>query len=61
MAEIRVALVARRDGRELSDTEKGVVVGQVRRQLSKASVRVARNCLLDRINQCGQGAQMAAC
>ena len=59
MAESRVALVARRDGRELSDAEKGVVVGQLRRQLSTASVRAASNCLLDRMHQCGQGAQIA--
>ena len=60
MAESRVALVARRDGRELSDQEKGMVVGQLRRQLSTTSVRAASNCLLDRMHQCGQGAQMAA-
>ena len=41
MAESRVAMVARRDGRELSDHEKGVVVGQLRRQLSTASIRAA--------------------
>ena len=56
MAESRVAMVARRDGRELSDHEKGVVVGQ----LSTASIRAASNCLLDRMHQCGEGAQMAA-
>ena len=60
MAESRVAMVARRDGRELSDHEKGVVVGQLRRQLSTASIRAASNCLLDRMHQCGEGAQMAA-
>ena len=45
---------------EISDAEKGVVVGQLRRQLSTASIRAASNCLLDRMHQCGQGAQMAA-
>ena len=60
MADSRVALVARREGRELSDHEKGVVVGQLRRQLSTASIRAANNCLLDRVHQCGQGAQLAA-
>ena len=60
MAESRVTMVARRDGRELSDHEKGVVVGQLRRQLSTASIRAASNCLLDRMQQCGEGAQMAA-
>ena len=60
MAESRVNMVARRDGRQLSDNEQGVVVGQLRRQLSTASIRAASNCLLDRMHQCGQGAQMAA-
>ena len=59
MAESRVKLVARRDGRQLSDNEKGVVVGQLRRQLSTASIRAASCCLLDRMHQCGQGAWMA--
>ena len=60
MAESRVNLVARRDGRQLSDNEKGVVVGQLRRQLSTAAIRAGSNCLLDRMHQCGQGAQLAA-
>ena len=60
MAESRVNMVAGRDGRQLSDHEQGVVVGQLRRQLSTASIRAASNCLLDRMHQCGQGAQMAA-
>ena len=53
-------MVGRRDDRQLSDHGKGVVVGQLRRQLSTASIRAASNCLLDRMHQCGQGAQMAA-
>ena len=59
-AESRVNLVARRDGRQLSDNEKGVVVGQLRRRLSTAAIRAGSNCLLDRMHQCGQGAQLAA-
>jgi hypothetical protein len=60
MAESRVNLVARRDGRQLSDHDKGVVVGQLRRQLSAASIRAASNCLFDRMHQCGHRAKMAA-
>ena len=60
MADSRVATVARREGRQLSDQEKGVVVGQLRRQLSTASMRAASFCLLDRMHQCGQGASMVA-
>ena len=60
MADSRVKMMARRDGRQISDKEKGVVVGQLRRQLSTASIRAASNCLLDRMHQCGQGASMVA-
>ena len=60
MAESRVKLLARREGRQLSDNEKGVVVGQLRRRLSTAAIRAGSNCLLDRMHQCGQGAQLAA-
>ena len=37
-----------------------MVVGQLRRQISTASVRTASNCLVDRMQQCGQEAQMAS-
>ena len=60
MADSRVDMMARREGRHLSDQEKGVVVGQLRRQLSTASIRAASNCLLDRMHQCGEGANMVA-
>ena len=60
MADSRVDLVARREGRLLSEQERGVVVGQLRRQLSTASIRAASNCLLDRMHQCGEGASLAA-
>ena len=39
---------------------RGWVVGQLRRQLSTASIRAASNCLLDRMHQRGQWEQMAA-
>ena len=48
------------EGRQMSDKEKGVVVGQLRRQLSTACVRAASQCLLDRMHQCGEGANMAS-
>ena len=44
----------------MSDQERGVVVGQLRRQLSTASIKAASLCLLDRMNQCGVGAALAA-
>ena len=60
MADSRVAVVGRREGRQVSDQEKGVVVGQLRRQLSTAAIRAASLCLLDRMHQCGEGAGLAA-
>ena len=53
-------MVARREGNLLSEQERGVVVGQLRRQLSTVSIRAASNCLLDRMHQCGEGASLAA-
>ena len=60
MADSRVNLVSRREGRQMSDQEKGIVVGQLRRQLSTACIRAASQCLLDRMDQCGEGAALAA-
>ena len=60
LAESRVDVMVRREGRQLSEQEKGLVVGQLRRQLSTASVRAASLCLLDRMHQCGEGAALAA-
>ena len=45
MADSRGASVGRRGGRHVSDQEKGVVVGQLRRQLSTATIRATRLCL----------------
>ena len=53
-------MVARREGKLLSEQERGVVVGQLRRQLSTVSIRAASICLLDRMHQCGEGASLAA-
>ena len=60
MADSRVNLVSRREGKQMSDQERAVVVGQLRRQLSTASIRAASLCLLDRVHQCGEGAALAA-
>ena len=60
LADSTVALLARREGQQLSEQERGVIVGQLRRQLSTASIRAASQCLLDRMHQCGEGAALAA-
>ena len=49
LADSRIALLTRR----------GVIVGQLRRQLSTAAVRAGSQCLLDRMHQCGDGAALA--
>ena len=60
MVKSRVAKVARLEGRQRSDQEKGVVTGQIRRQLSTTCIRAASQCLLDRMHQCGEGGTMAS-
>ena len=55
MADSRVNMVSRREGRQMSDQERGVVMGQLRRQLSTTFIRAARQCLLDRMQQYGKG------
>ena len=60
MAKSRVEKVARLEGRQISGHEKGQEVGQIRRQLSTTSIRSANMCLLNRVNQCGDGAALAA-
>ena len=59
MADSRVNLVSRREGKQMSDQERAVVVGQLRRQLSTASIRAASLCLLDRVHQFGEVAALA--
>ena len=44
MAVSRVAKVSSMEGRQLSGNEKGVVVGQLRRQLSTTCVRAGSQC-----------------
>ena len=57
IAESRVALTARRAGeaREVRSVEKGMVVGELRRQLSVVNIRASMACLLDRLEQAGVG------
>ena len=60
IADSRVAGMTRRDGMQLAEHERGVVIGQLRRQLSTVAMRAGTQCLLGRMHQCGQGAAMAA-
>ena len=60
IAESRVALTARRAGeaRQARSVEKGVVVGELRRQLSVVNLRASMACLLDRLEQAGEGGRL---
>ena len=60
LAEKKVGANGLRRGREASEEELGVVVGQIRRALSTASVRAQSQCLISRLNCVGQGFAQAA-
>ena len=59
IAEARLKAVGLRRGREGSGGELGVIVGQVRRMLSVAAVKVQAECLLRRLNSVGTGTAAA--
>ena len=59
MADCRVRSQAMVRGRLLGGEEKSVVVGQIRRCLSVATVRANTSCLLDRLQQVGNGVKAA--
>ena len=57
MASSRAAMVERRTGMASHETkkEKGVIQGELRRQLSVVNLRASMSCLLNRLHQCGEG------
>ena len=55
LAESRVGAMGLRRGREGSEEELGIIVGQIRRSLSTTFVRAQSQCLLSRLNCVGQG------
>ena len=56
MASSRAELVERRTGMACQDVkaEKGIIQGELRRQLSVVNLRAAMSCMLDRLHQCGE-------
>ena len=50
-------MVEKRTGMASHETkmEKGVIQGELRRQLSVVNLRASMSCLLDRLHQCGEG------
>ena len=53
-------MTARRAGeaRQVRSVEKGVVTGELRRQLSVVNVRASMACLLDRLEQAVEGGRL---
>ena len=60
LAESKVGAMGLRRGRESSEEELGIVVGQIRRSLSTTAVRAQAQCLLSRLNCLGNGYAQAA-
>ena len=60
LAESKVDALGLRRGREGTEEELGVVVGQIRRSLSTTFVRAQAQCLLARMNCVGPGYGQAA-
>ena len=60
MACCRVEKVERRAGMASQDRkmEKGVIQGELRRQLFVVNLRASMACLLDRLHQCGEGGRL---
>ena len=60
MASSRAAMVERRTGMASHETkkEKGVIQGELRRQLSVVNLRASMACLLDRLHHCGEGGRL---
>ena len=60
IAEAKVKSLGLARGRQGTEAELGIVVGQVRRMLSTTSVRAQAQCLLARMSQVGEGVGQAA-
>ena len=60
LAENRASATGIRRGREASDAEIGILVGQIRRSLSTTFVKAQVQCLLSRMDCVGKGVAQAA-
>ena len=60
LAESKVGAMGLRSGREATDEEVGIVVGQLRRSLSTTFVRAQAQCLISRLQCIGKGYAEAA-
>ena len=60
LAESKVKAMGLRRGKEASEEEVGLIVGQIRRTLSTTFARSQAQCLISRMNSAGQGYALAA-
>ena len=60
LAESKVKAMGLSRGREGTEAELGMLVGQIRRMLSTVNVRAQAQCLLTRMNSIGGGVSPAA-
>ena len=60
LAESKVTAMGLARGRQGTEVEMGIVVGQVRRMLSTVNVRAQAQCLLTGMSQVGEGVGQAA-
>ena len=60
LAESKVKAMGLSRGREGTEAELGMLVGQIRRMLSTVNVRAQAQCLLTRMNSIGEGVSQAA-
>ena len=60
LASSRAAMVDRRTGTASHEAkmEKGVIQGELRRQLSVVNLRASMACMIDRLHQCGEGGRL---
>ena len=40
------------------ESEKGIIQGELRRQLSVVNLRASMSCMLERLQQCGEGGRL---
>ena len=60
LAESKVKAMGLFRGREGTEAELGLLVGQIRRMISTVNVRAQAQCLLTRMNSIGEGVSQAA-
>ena len=60
LAVSKAALIAQTEGRRVSDSERGLILHQLRRRLSVCIISAQSSCLLNRLHHMHPGAKEAA-